>query len=269
VADAMRDARAAGIRLLPVAASDADRSVEYLFRALGAYTSTPYVTLTDHSGIGDDHLEADTDRIEVERLNDLLVRLVVDDLLGRGMHAPGDWRAWADYRTPPWQGKPRRLVAGLGTGLALLAAHTDQVAVHWARAGLAFGDLELRLQLGWSSALDRAPRALPAGAAAARPPPRPLGLLPSVGVRYLFGPWTRLRAFAGAALEAQLLCRRPCAGRATLFGSQAGLELRSSASGRGLAAGVQIGGHLLLAGHPDLDTPRPHLDLSIYAEQRF
>ncbi|HTM23286.1 MAG TPA: carboxypeptidase regulatory-like domain-containing protein [Kofleriaceae bacterium] len=269
--DGARAARARGIRILPVAASGADRSVEYLFRALGAYTSTPYVYLTDDSGIGEDHLEADTDRIDVEHFNDLLVRLVVSDLRGDGMHAPGDWRAWNDYRSPPWRGKPLRLVAGLGTGMALLASHTDAVAMHWARAGIAFGDLELRVQLGWSPELDGEPRRLARSPGGETPPAeasRGLGLVPGVGVRYLFGPWTHLRAFTGAGLEAQFLRAHPGAGVATLFSSQAGLELRSRSTA-GPAAGVQLGGHVMLGGHHDLATPRPHLDLTIYAEQRF
>jgi len=78
-----------GIRILPVAASGADRTVEYLFRAMGAFTSTPYVYLTDDSGLGNSHLEADTDRVGVEYFSDLLSRMIVSDLSGRGMHEPG------------------------------------------------------------------------------------------------------------------------------------------------------------------------------------
>ncbi|NOY93919.1 MAG: VWA domain-containing protein [Deltaproteobacteria bacterium] len=87
--DAMRLASARGIRIVPVAASGADREVEYLFRAMGAVTSTPYVYLTDDSGIGGHHQEADTDRVAVEYLSDLLTRMLVSDLHGRGMHEPG------------------------------------------------------------------------------------------------------------------------------------------------------------------------------------
>jgi hypothetical protein len=86
---AMNDASARGIRILPVAASGADRKVEYLFRAMGAVTSTPYVYLTDDSGIGNPHQEADTDRVAVEYFSDLLTRLVISDLRGEGMHEPG------------------------------------------------------------------------------------------------------------------------------------------------------------------------------------
>lgn len=85
---AMRRASQDGIRILPVAASGADRTVEYLFRAMGAVTSTPYVTLTDHSGIGGSHLRPDTDRASVEMFSELLVRLLMADLAGMGMHEP-------------------------------------------------------------------------------------------------------------------------------------------------------------------------------------
>ena len=55
---------------------------------MGAMTSTPYVYLTDDSGIGNPHLEADTDRVAVEYFNDLLTRLLVSDMQGQGMHEP-------------------------------------------------------------------------------------------------------------------------------------------------------------------------------------
>jgi hypothetical protein len=84
--EAMFDAAARGIRILPVAASGADRTVEYLFRALGASTGAPYVYLTDESGVGNPHMEADTDRVAVERFNGLLTRLIISDLRGQGMH---------------------------------------------------------------------------------------------------------------------------------------------------------------------------------------
>ena len=86
---AMIDASARGIRLLPVAASGSNRVVEYLFRAMGAMTSTPYTYLTDDSGVGGHHQEADTDRVGVERFNQLLTRLIISDLSGKGMHEPG------------------------------------------------------------------------------------------------------------------------------------------------------------------------------------
>jgi len=85
---AMTDASRRGIRFLPVAASGSDRIVEYLFRAMGAFTSTPYVYLTDDSGVGGAHMEADTDRIAIEMFSDMLTRLLISDLRGEGMHEP-------------------------------------------------------------------------------------------------------------------------------------------------------------------------------------
>jgi len=85
---AMTEASARGIRLMPVAASGANRTVEYIFRAMGAFTSTPYVYLTDDSGIGSAHMEADTDSVSVEMFSDALTRLLISDLQGHGMHEP-------------------------------------------------------------------------------------------------------------------------------------------------------------------------------------
>jgi len=54
--------------------------------SMGASTGAPYVYLTDESGIGNPHMEAGTDRVAVERFNDLLTRLIIADLRGQGMH---------------------------------------------------------------------------------------------------------------------------------------------------------------------------------------
>lgn len=85
---AMLEASRRGIRLLPVAASGSNAEVEFLFRAMGTMTASPYVYLTDDSGIGNPHREADTDRVAVEYFNDLLTRVLVSDLQGQGMHEP-------------------------------------------------------------------------------------------------------------------------------------------------------------------------------------
>lgn len=83
---AMVDASRRGIRLLPVAASGSNRRVEYLFRAMGALTSTPYAYLTDDSGVGGSHMEADSDNVSREMFSNLLTRLLVAELQGEGMH---------------------------------------------------------------------------------------------------------------------------------------------------------------------------------------
>lgn len=66
-----------GIRIIPVTASGIDKSTEYLMRSLALATNGTYTFLTNHSGIGGDHIEPSTDSYEVELLNDLLTRLVV------------------------------------------------------------------------------------------------------------------------------------------------------------------------------------------------
>ncbi len=73
----IRRAAAKGIRLIPIAASDTDKSTEYLMRALALATNGTYVFLTDDSGVGNPHIKPTTDKFEVERLNALLVKLIV------------------------------------------------------------------------------------------------------------------------------------------------------------------------------------------------
>jgi Mg-chelatase subunit ChlD len=74
--EATLEAAKLGIRIVPVAASGVDVSAEYLMRFLAAATGGTYVFLTDHSGIGNDHLEAAVGEFEVRPLNDLLVEII-------------------------------------------------------------------------------------------------------------------------------------------------------------------------------------------------
>ncbi len=72
----IRDAARAGIRIIPVTASGIDRSTEYLMKTFAVATGATYTFLTDHSGIGNGHLAPTADKFDVEKLNDLLVRIV-------------------------------------------------------------------------------------------------------------------------------------------------------------------------------------------------
>jgi len=74
--NAIRQAAQKGIRLIPVVASGWDRQAEFVFRAATIATGGTYTFLTDHSGIGNDHLEPTVGDFEVEKLNDLLVRVI-------------------------------------------------------------------------------------------------------------------------------------------------------------------------------------------------
>ncbi|MCX7920578.1 MAG: VWA domain-containing protein [Clostridia bacterium] len=71
-----RSASAKGIKIVPVASSGVDKNTEFLLRFLGLSTGGSYVFLTNHSGIGDSHIEPTIGQYNVEYLNNLLVRLV-------------------------------------------------------------------------------------------------------------------------------------------------------------------------------------------------
>ncbi len=68
-------AAALGIKIVPVTGSGINKSTEYLMRTLALSTNGTYVFLTNHSGIGDQHIAPTTDKYDVEKLNALLIRL--------------------------------------------------------------------------------------------------------------------------------------------------------------------------------------------------
>lgn len=72
----MRQAAAQGIRIIPLVASGINKDAEYLLRCMALATNGTYAFLTNHSGIGGDHLEPTTDEYDVELLNDLMIRLI-------------------------------------------------------------------------------------------------------------------------------------------------------------------------------------------------
>lgn len=65
-----------GIRIVPVASSGVDKNTEYLLRCLSIYTGGTYTFLTDDSGIGESHLEPTVGDYTVEKLNDMLIRII-------------------------------------------------------------------------------------------------------------------------------------------------------------------------------------------------
>ena len=73
---AVRSAAERGIRLVPVVASNADRETELFGRALAILTDGTYVFLTDDSGVGDSHLEPIVGDYTVEKLHDVIVRII-------------------------------------------------------------------------------------------------------------------------------------------------------------------------------------------------
>lgn len=65
-----------GIRIVPIASSGIDKSTEYLLRTMAFTTGGTYTFLTNDSGIGGDHIEATVGAYNVEKLNDMMVRIV-------------------------------------------------------------------------------------------------------------------------------------------------------------------------------------------------
>jgi hypothetical protein len=73
---AVTNAAKKGIRIIPVTSSGIDKNTEFLMRFLSIATGGTYVFLTDHSGIGNTHIEPTIGKYDVEYLNNLMVRLI-------------------------------------------------------------------------------------------------------------------------------------------------------------------------------------------------
>ncbi|MFB9330341.1 VWA domain-containing protein [Paenibacillus aurantiacus] len=71
-----QDAAEQGIRIIPVVSSGADKNTEYLMRFMAVATGGTYLFLTDHSGVGGEHLDPTVGEFEVRPLNDLLVDVI-------------------------------------------------------------------------------------------------------------------------------------------------------------------------------------------------
>lgn len=65
-----------GIRIIPIASSGIDKSTEYLLRTMAFTTGGTYTFLTSDSGIGGEHIEATVGAFNVEKLGNMMVRIV-------------------------------------------------------------------------------------------------------------------------------------------------------------------------------------------------
>jgi len=72
----LKKASEKGIKLIPITASGIDKETEFLMRKMAILTNGTYIFITNDSGIGNNHLEASVGEYQVEKLNDLLVRLI-------------------------------------------------------------------------------------------------------------------------------------------------------------------------------------------------
>lgn len=77
--NAIVDLNARGVKMITVGASGIDKSTEYVFRQMSAYTGARYVFLTDDSGVGDSHLIPDISSYQVEHLDRILARSIADE----------------------------------------------------------------------------------------------------------------------------------------------------------------------------------------------
>ncbi len=69
-----------GVKIIPVAASGINKSGEYLMRSLALCTNGTYVFLTDHSGIGNSHIEPSTDEYDVKLLSERLTEIIKNNM---------------------------------------------------------------------------------------------------------------------------------------------------------------------------------------------
>ena len=76
IKDLNRVAAAKGIRIVPITGSGINKSTEYLMRTMALCTNGSYTFLTDHSGIGEGHIEPSTDSYEVQLMTELMVNLI-------------------------------------------------------------------------------------------------------------------------------------------------------------------------------------------------
>ncbi len=89
---AVTTAAAKGIRICPILASGADNLCEYIVRQAALYTGGSFIFITDHSGIGSEHLDPDIPNAVVEKLNDLLVRVILGYHTG-SFSEPAPWNS--------------------------------------------------------------------------------------------------------------------------------------------------------------------------------
>lgn len=72
-----------GIKIIPVFSSGSDKSNQFIMRSAALATNGTSVFITNHSGIGGNHEEPIIDRYDVELLNDVLQRVIEQNIFMR------------------------------------------------------------------------------------------------------------------------------------------------------------------------------------------
>jgi hypothetical protein len=67
---------AKGIKIIPVFCSSYSKDCEFMCRQFAVLTGGTYVFLTDDSGVGNGHVVASVGDYQVEKLNELIIRLI-------------------------------------------------------------------------------------------------------------------------------------------------------------------------------------------------
>ena len=75
--------RQAGVTIFPIAGSGTAEPAEYVLRASAFLTAGEYFFLTDHARVGLPHAKPDVASYAVERLDQLMIRAIAGELLGR------------------------------------------------------------------------------------------------------------------------------------------------------------------------------------------
>ncbi len=84
--DAVMGLRSAGVAIYPVAASGVADAAEYIMRSAALLTLSEYCFLTDDSGVGNPHAEPHIPCYAVQRLDQLMVRLISSELAGHRLY---------------------------------------------------------------------------------------------------------------------------------------------------------------------------------------
>lgn len=71
-----KEAASMGIRIIPIVASGNEKDTEILMRGAAIATGGTYIFITGDSGIGDFHMEPTVGEYEVEKLNELLIKVI-------------------------------------------------------------------------------------------------------------------------------------------------------------------------------------------------
>ncbi|MCK4342469.1 MAG: VWA domain-containing protein [Phycisphaerae bacterium] len=80
--DAIQALRAATVAVYPVAASGVDTELEFYLRTAAFLTLSEYLFLTDDSGVGNPHAEPHIPCYHVQRLDQLMIRMIEAELSG-------------------------------------------------------------------------------------------------------------------------------------------------------------------------------------------